>query len=148
MQSKSVLFEIKSLEQEIVRFIFSDIKLPDSLKMLSPTQMQIIDYILKNQNQNIYQKDLEQVLNLRRATVSGVLCTMEKNNLITRVINENDTRVKKIILNDNLKQNLQKHIKEIMKWENKIIKDISKEDMQIFIKVIKQMKKNIEYINN
>ena len=145
MTKKSVIFEIKSLEQEIVRFIFADINFPCDYKMPTPTQMQIISYILKRGKENVYQKDLEDVLKLRRATVSGVLGTMEKNNLIKRIINENDTRSKKIILNASLEASLKKHINEIAKWEKKIVKDISKEDMTTFIKVVRQMKKNIEY---
>ena len=148
MQQKSVIFEIKLLEQEIVRFIFADINFPDEHKRPTPTQMQIISYILERGGQDIYQKDLEKILKLRRATVSGVLGTMEKNNLIKRVINENDTRSKKIILNSNIESSLKKHINEVAKWEKKIIKDISKEDMKTFMKVINQMKKNIEYNNN
>ena len=148
MKNNSVLFEIKSLEQGIVRFIFSDIKFPENLKMPTPTQMQIISYILEHRGESIYQRDLEKVLHLRRATVSGVLGTMEKNHLIIRVIDENDTRIKKIILNSKLETILENHINEVMKWENEIVKGISKEDMKIFIKVINQMKKNIEYTNN
>ena len=148
MTNKSVIFALKSLEQEIVRFIFADIKMPKNYKMPTPTQMQIISYILERNGEDVYKKDLEKVLRLRRATVSGVLGTMEKNNLIKRIINEHDTRSKKIILNAHLATSLKKHINEVKKWEDKLIKNISQEDMDIFIKVINQMKENIEYNNN
>ena len=45
--------------------------------MPSPTQMRIIDYIIQNEDKPIYQKDLESIFNLRRATISEVLITME-----------------------------------------------------------------------
>ena len=122
--------------------------MPKNYKMPTPTQMQIISYILEHNGEDVYQKDLEKVLRLRRATVSGVLGTMEKNNLIKRIINEHDTRSKKIILNAHLATSLKKHINEVKKWEDKLIKNISQEDMDIFIKVINQMKENIEYNNN
>ena len=51
----------------------------------SIAQMQIIKYILKHDGKTIYQRDLEEVFNLRRATISGILKTMEKNNVIIRV---------------------------------------------------------------
>ncbi len=142
---KRVIFEIKALEQEIVRFIFADINFSKQ-KMPTPTQMQIICYILE-QKKDVYQRDLENVLKLRRATVSGVLGTMEKNNLIKRVVDENDTRTKKIILNSEVEKFLKNHLKEIMKWEKKLIKGINEEDLDVFLKVIKQMKENIEYNN-
>ena len=97
-----VLFKIKELDKKIVRTILkenSDINIPP----LTSTQIQILKYMIEHQNEDVYQKDLENVLNLRRATVSGVLQTMEKNNLIKREIYENDVRVKKIILNEKTK---------------------------------------------
>ena len=57
-------------------------------------------YLVKNKGS----KDLEKAIKLRRATISGVLKTMEKKNLITRVISSKDARVKKIILSDKTKK--------------------------------------------
>ena len=68
------------------------------MQLPTPTQMQIIEYILNHTSEDIYQRDLEDILNLRRATVSGVLHTMEKNNLIRRVTDNEDTRSKKILV--------------------------------------------------
>lgn len=148
MKLDNVLFEIKDLEQSIFRFIYSYFKMDDSYKKPMPTQMQIIVYILKHSDKEIYQKDLENVLNLRRATVSGVLSTMEKYNLITRVVDENDTRTKKIIINPEMKDGFKEYLKDIMKIESILTRNISKEEMDIFIKVVRQMKKNVEYTNN
>ncbi len=81
MKEYKLLYQIKALEQLVARlFIYSDMS--DSLFHITPTQMQIIKYILKHPKENTHQKDLENILSLRRTTVSGVLKTMEKNNLI------------------------------------------------------------------
>ena len=107
-----VLFKIKELDKKIVRTMLkenSDINIPP----LTSTQIQILKYMIEHQNEDIYQKDLENILNLRRATVSGVLQTMEKNNLIKREIYENDIRVKKIILNEKTKNIFQKNKQKI-----------------------------------
>ena len=98
MKEERMLYQIKSLEKLIFRAL---IKEKDDIEELSPTptQMQILEYILEHKNGEIFQKDLEDILNLRRATVSGVLQTMERNNLIKRVSYLNDARIKKIILN-------------------------------------------------
>ena len=112
-----IFFELKKLEQEIFRTFFN---LDDASKMKrpSPTQMRIIAYMLNHKDTDVYQRDLEGVLNLRRATVSEVLRTMEKNGLISRVISESDTRIKKIILNkktDEIFQRKRKTFEEIEK---------------------------------
>ena len=81
--------------------------------------MQILEYMFKHQDQEIYQKDLEKVLNLRRATVSGVLKTMEKNNLIERIIDSNDTRTKKIVLSNNAQKVFESSKEKIESLEKK-----------------------------
>ncbi len=52
----------------------------------------------------VYQSELEDVLNLRRATVSGILMTMEKNGIIKRVASKKDARTKEIILNEKVEK--------------------------------------------
>ena len=144
MNDNKVLYEIKSLEKMLVRELINNSDIKDKENLLpTPTQCQIIEYILNNKNKDIYQKDLEKVLNLRRATVSGVLHTMEKNGLIKRVTDESDTRTKKIILNEKIPERFNKYSKKIKKIENNIIKDISDKDLEIFLKVISQMKDSI-----
>lgn len=145
---QKVLYQIKNLDKMIFRCIFNGSNIDDdcsikNMKMPTQTQMQIIAYIIKHKNEEVYQKDLEEVLNLRRATVSGVLHTMEKNNLIKRVTDSKDTRTKKIILDDKAKNIFDQNQKKIEKLEEIIITDIPKEEMEVFMKVIKKMKDNI-----
>ena len=90
-----------------------------------------------------YQKDLEKNLNLSRATISCVLKTMEKNKLIDRVSNTLDARSKEVVLNQNLKSNLEQNISEIKKIDKLITKDIDSNDLKIFLKVMKKMKENL-----
>ena len=145
MNDNKVLYEIKSLEKMLVRELINNSDIKDKENLLpTPTQCQIIEYILNNKNKDIYQKNLEKVLNLRRATVSGVLHTMEKNGLIKRVTDESDTRTKKIILNEKIPERFNEYSKKIKKIENNIIKDISDKDLEIFLKVISQMKESIK----
>ncbi len=145
MDDNKILNEIKLLDKMIFRELVSnsDIKNKENL-LPTPTQCQIIEYILNNKNKDIYQKDLEKVLNLRRATVSGVLHTMEKNGLIKRITDESDTRTKKIILNEKIPKRFDEYSKKIKKIENNIIKDISDKDLEVFLKVISKMKENIK----
>ena len=109
--------------------------------------MQIIKYILENNDKEVYQRDLEKVLNLRRATVSGVLQTMEKNNLIKRVTDTNDTRTKRIILNEKTKNIFFTYRKKVSELELKITSGISKDELKIFSSVIDKMKENVKNLN-
>ena len=143
MRNDNILFQIKTLEKMIARYFLKQIEI-EKLSKPTPTQMQIMDYFLDNNKKEIFQKDLEDILHLRRATVSGVLQTMEKNELIQRVTDEEDTRIKKIILNKKAKKIFKKN-EEKMKELEKIVKEgISEKELEIFSNVIQKMKNNIE----
>lgn len=109
----------------------------------SATQMIIMNYILNHQNEDIYQKDLEEALHLRRATVSGVLQTMEKHELIERVLCDNDVRCKKIILKEKAKKMFDVKKMEFFKLEEVIKKSLSDEEIEIFCHIIESMQNNI-----
>lgn len=141
MNNEQVLYQIKSLDKLIMRTIIGeDIK---CLNMPTLTQIQIMSYILKNDKKIIYQKDLEEILNLRRATVSGVLGTMEKHGLLMRSISEEDARKKAVILTEKARNIFKKKSQTLNELENKIIQNISVDELNIFINVLNKMKNNI-----
>lgn len=147
MIKMDVLYQLKSLEKMIFRLIIKDKDKKNFELIPTPTQMEILEYVLEHNNENIYQKDLENVLNLRRATVSGVLQTMEKNNLIERITDSIDTRTKRIILTEKSKEVFAERKKKIEDIEKIITENISKEDLEVFFKVTETMKKNIKSNN-
>ena len=144
MENKKVLYKIKSLNTLIFREIGKNCETNKGEKIVkaTPTQMQILAYILECRDKEIYQRDLEKVLNLRRATVSGVLKTMEKNDLVKRVTDNNDTRSKKIILQEKAINIFKRHKKLMLEIENNITKP--EEEIEIFCNIIDKMKENIK----
>lgn len=148
MEEENILYRIKKLEKLIFRSIIVDNSNLSSdiihMNKPTPTQMQIMEYIIKNRDKKVYQKDFEEILNLRRATVSGVLQTMEKNNLIVRVVDNEDTRLKKVLLTGKTKEIFENNNKKIQELDKIIIKNISKEDLKNFMKVIELMENNMQ----
>lgn len=139
---KGIYCQIKDLEILIVRILFNTVKL-DKFRPPTITQARIMDYILEHKEE-VYQKDLEKALNLRRATVSEVLKTMEKKNLIKREKNSLDARSKKIILLENSKSSHNKIKNNITQLEETLIKNITKEELEIFTTVLKKMQYNLK----
>lgn len=139
---KDIYCQIKELEILICRLIHS--KNPNIVKPPTITQARIMKYIFENNSKDIYQKDLEKALNLRRATVSEVLATMERKGLIIRSENPNDARSKKIELAQ-LDNNKKRQMKEQMQQlEQLLIQDISKEELLTFSLVLRKMQNNIK----
>ncbi len=143
MEDKNIFDSIKELEKGIVRKIMSETKHDEIYSKPSIAQMQIIKYILKHDGETIYQRDLEEVFNLRRATISGILKTMEKNNVIIRVCDPDDARGKIVILSDDAKRFFKEKETLFKKLETVLKKDISKEDLETFYKVVLKMRDNI-----
>lgn len=143
MDDKNIFNSIKELEKGIVRKIMSETSHDEMYSKPSIAQMQIIKYILKHDGKTIYQRDLEEVFNLRRATISGILKTMEKNNVIIRVCDPNDARGKIVILSDDAKKFFKEKETLFKKLETILKKDISKEELETFYKVILKMRDNI-----
>lgn len=144
---KGLLFQVKNLEKTILRKLSPDElgkkNISDIEKRPTPTQMQIVGYILDNIDRDVYQKDLEDSLNLRRATISDVLQRMEKNGVIKREIGSSDTRTKKILLTDKSKEFFEAGRNRMKDLENIAINNITDEELQIFSKVIDKMIENM-----
>jgi DNA-binding MarR family transcriptional regulator len=143
MKNRSIGFEIKNLNNLITRKIIKEYKINDNCS-ISHVQMKVIHYLIKNKNNSIYQSDIEKMLEVRRSTVSGILDTMEKNNLIKRVDSKIDGRKKQIILTNKILEFSHDLEKQVISFDKLLIKDIEKEDLNTFFKVVDQMKKNIE----
>ena len=92
----------------------------------------------------VYQRDIGFALNLRRATLSEILKTMERNKLISRVPDKTDTRIKQIILSENTKEKFNAVKQTLDETEKALLKNINKKDLEIFLKVISQMQENLK----
>lgn len=108
-------------------------------------QSRIIRYILdKSQNQEVFQKDIEEEFKIKRSSVTSVLQTMEKNGLIKRVSVKQDARLKKIILTDKALQLSNQCNEIIYQFENDLQKDLSSEELNTFMNVLQKLNQNLD----
>lgn len=142
-----VLYQIKKFNQFILRYFIHNMKGCENnfSNIPTPTQIQIIDYLIEHQEEEIFQRDLENVLQLRRATVSGVLKTMEKNFFIERVTSSMDARIKKIVLKDSALKVFEETKQRFQMISEFVCEGISNRDLEVFCRVIEQMQKNLEH---
>lgn len=142
MNKNRVTYQIKNLNHEIVRYIF-EIGI-EKKELPTPAQMQILHYIISKKGEKVYQRDIGNALNLRRATLSEVLKTMEKNGLISKIPDKKDSRIKEIILNDKALISFETVKTILNNVEKTIIKDIDKNDLDTFLSVLSKMSQNIK----
>lgn len=143
---KKIGYEIKTLDNMIERKMFSEAKTVHkdlSLckeKIVTPINAKIIEYLMENKDKEIYQRDIEQNFKFRKSTASGILATMEKNNIIKRI---QIGRSKKIILTDKSLEKMEFINKKINEFEKQLSENISQEEMNTFFDVIAKIKYNV-----
>ena len=92
---------------------------------------------------DVYAKDIEDAFDMRRATVTGILQLMEKNGIIVREENNIDGRLKRIRLTQkaiNLRLKMKKNIQKV---ESNLLSDLSKEEIETFLKIMEKMSHNL-----
>ena len=140
MKERKILFEIKMLDNMIDRKICGSVEKNN----LTHTQARVLKFLYDNGDRKVDQTTLEKEVDVRRSTISGVLDTMEKNNLIIRKNSSDDARKKEIALT---LVSLNKHkeiAQKIANFERDLLRGITKEEVDIFIEVIDKLKGNLK----
>lgn len=140
---QNIALEIKCMDNMISRHIINKAKDLEMTFTLTPVQFKILHYLFKNEGEVIYQNDIEKLIESRRSTTSGILNTMEKNNLIKRVASKTDARKKQIVLTPYCKEYYNKMLKQRQIFEAKLKKNITNEELETFFKVTEKIKSNI-----
>ncbi len=141
--NQNIVFEIKTLDNMINRKIITHAKQQQIPFLLSPVQLKIIHYLCTHRKETIHQRDIEKIITSRRSTTSGILNTMEKNNLIKRINSQQDARSKQVVLTDYSKKISKQMVKQKEIFENKLKENISENELINFFKVTEKIKNNI-----
>lgn len=139
-RNKNIGMTFKILSNQIKRKV--DSKLDNNITNI---QMFILGYIYKSKN-DIYQKDIEKVLDIRRSTATEILKVMERENLIERIFIDTDKRKRKLVLTSKGKECVTTFKKTISEIEKTLLKNITEEEKEIFFSVIEKIKNNINNI--
>lgn len=111
---------------------------------LTDVQSRVIGFIYHEAyKREIFQKDIEEELDIRRSSVTSVLQLMEKNGYIKRVSVSEDARLKKIILTEKGME-IQKNVHDfILKFEKSLRDELSNDEANTLINLIDRLSKKI-----
>lgn len=104
----------------------------------------ILGYLCRNEDKDIFQKDIEAEFKICRSTVTNILKLMEKKGYIRRESVPYDARLKKLVLTDTGRELHEKTKDMIDILEEQTVAGISKEDLETFYRVIDQLKSNVK----
>ena len=114
------------------------------LNNINLTQLKIIIYLIDHKDEEVCQKDFEDFLKIKKASITGALESMEDKDLIVRIKSEDDARKKIVRLSPALEEKRLKGINILNEMEEIIANDVSEEHLNIFFDTIKKMRENIE----
>lgn len=112
---------------------------------LTVSQAYAIDFIiLEGKNKDIFQKDLETGLDLKRSSISLMLNNMEKSGLIERVLVSEDARLKKLVLTEKSHKLYEKISIAINSVENRLSQEITEDELEVFYNVLDKIRRNLD----
>ena len=104
----------------------------------------ILRYLYEHQDKEIYQKDIEKEFSINRSTTSEMLKLMCKKGMIEREEVEYDARLKKIVLTESSRNHNRQIEENLKEMHQKLVKDLSKEEINTFIKIADKLINNIK----
>ena len=111
---------------------------------LSLVQAHTLRYLDEHKEEDVFQRDIEKILNVRRSTCTEILNVLERDGYIERHSVNSDKRLKKLVLTAKTKELHLTISKNVERLEALLKKDINDEELEIFFKVIDKMKQNVK----
>lgn len=138
MAGQMILFTAGSLGRLVRRTINR------SLKSLGLSSVQISALVFISENGGVNQKDIEDELNLTRATVSAMTDGLEECGFVTREKDPADARVRRIVITDKGRAILEK-ARELTEETEKILSSsISEEEKSMYFVITQKLKEVME----
>ncbi|MBR4344433.1 MAG: MarR family transcriptional regulator [Lachnospiraceae bacterium] len=146
MEHKEALgWELKRMSNTIGSFIGAELS-KAGFDEIIVTHGWILGFLSHQQDNIVYQKDIETRFGMPRSTVANVMKQFEQMGYITRQSDEKDTRLKRILVTDEGRRVHTETMKSIAAINDKIEESISEEEKQtlhgIFNKISENMKKS------
>ncbi len=140
---RSVCFEFKVISNLIRREIDNSAN-KQYLDSLTGTNGWVIGYLIRNEDKDVFQRDLEDEFSIRRSTASTILKRMEKNGLIRREPVDYDARLKRLVLTEKSYEVHSMIMDDITTVEKKLICGLTEEELNAFFKTVGKLKLNLE----
>ncbi len=149
MKEENIGAELRALNISLLRYLAkhkvrtnkekSDY--PDETRGL---QIWVIDYLIKHQDEDIFQRDLEKEFVMRRSTATNFVKKMEQAGLIRLESVAYDARLKKIILTDKAFELQAGMMAKKKEFETLLRGDLSEAEIKQFIATIQKIKHNLQ----
>ena len=140
MQIKEIAVNVNILNSRIKKCFFD--KLQENGINITPEQFLVLDILWKEQS--LSQQKIADIIQKDKNSVTKIIDSLEKKNLVRRVVDKNDRRINKIELTDEAIA-LEKITTEVaINFMNDAVKGIDNKDLDTFVNVMRLLKNNLE----
>ncbi|MDT2660594.1 MarR family transcriptional regulator [Enterococcus hulanensis] len=103
-----------------------------------------LGYLVHNRDKEIYQKDLEERLSIRKPTASNLVDRMIKNGFLTTAPSQKDKRLKRLIVTEKAIQATSEIERQVEACEKIMRQGVSEEELAQFFATLEKFKQNIQ----
>lgn len=140
MLIKEIAVYVNILNSRIKKRFFDDLQ-KNGIDV-TPEQYLVLDILWDNQP--LSQQKIADMIQKDKNSVTKIIDSLEKKNLVSRMVDKKDRRINIIELTKE-GRDLEKIATEVaIKFMNDTIQDIDERDLDSFVKVMRQMKNNLE----
>ncbi len=140
MLIKEIAVYVNILNSRIKKCFFD--RLQENGINITPEQYLVLDILWEKQS--LSQQNIADIIEKDKNSVTKIIDSLEKKNLVKRVVDKNDRRINKIELTDEAIA-LEKVTTEVaINFMNDAVKGIDNQDLDNFVKVMQQLKNNLE----
>jgi len=139
VSSETVAFQLKVLDNLIKKRLDASNR-ADEAGELTRMHFWIIGFLVKHEQEDVFQKDVENRFRISRSTTSSILSLMEKKGLLQRCSVPYDARLKKIVLLPKARQLHEKCMENLHEMEQTVENALSSEERDNFMNYIAKIK--------
>ena len=140
MLIKEIAVYVNILNSRIKKCFFD--KLQENGINITPEQYLVLDILWEKQS--LSQQNIADIIQKDKNSVTKIIDSLEKKQLVRRVMDKKDRRINKIELTDEA-ISLEKVTTDVaIKFMNDAIKGIDNKDLDSFVYVMRQIKDNLE----
>jgi len=140
MLIKEIAVYVNILNSRIKKCFFD--KLQENGINITPEQFLVLDILWKEQS--LSQQKIADIIQKDKNSVTKIIDSLEKKNLVKRVVDKNDRRINKIELTDEAFALEKITTKVAIDFMNGAVKGIDSQDLDTFVDVMRRLKNNLE----
>jgi len=145
-EDRNIVFELKSLDRMLRKTIEQEFRALDDDDQITRMHHWIIGFLFRNQDRDIFQKDVEAEFRISRSTTSSMLSLMEKKGLVERQSVPGDARLKKLTLTDKSRQLHAQHMDTIRRFDAAVNGAITQEEKAELLRILSKLSAATENI--